>query len=235
MSPTAYRVRYLRRIEVTRDVASFRFERPAEYVFLPGQYASLTLQTRRGPITEQFSHSAAPADDYLEVTTRLTGSAFKNALASLRADDIVTLSGPSGLLTLPPGTRRVAFLTGGIGVTPIRCIVRDAQQRGTGLRATVFFGMQTRQDAPFLKELEAYAAASSEVSVVPVVADPEPGWAGERGFITSDIVQRHLQEPRDWLWMIVGPPPMLAPMLALLAGLVVPAAAILTESFSGYD
>ncbi len=49
--------------------------------------------------------------------------------------------GPAGRLILPAGARRVTFLVGGVGVTPVRSMLRDAAHRAEPWEdAAVFYG-----------------------------------------------------------------------------------------------
>ena len=197
------------------DVATFRFERPEGYEYRAGQWLRLTLQTAEGPETKTFTHSSAPADPELEITTRLSGSPFKQALAGLAEGDPVTIAGPGGRLTLPEGESRIAFLVGGVGVTPARSLLRDADQRGLRFDdALVIFGNRDESCAPYLEELA--ALGNLGVRVVPVYESAGPGWAGERGFVTAEMVRRHVDPADGRPFVVAGPPVMVEAMEAVL-------------------
>jgi len=216
------------------STASFLFTRPEGYTFQPGQYMSLTLQTREGEQTKQFSHCDSPADDEARILTRLTGSAFKEALLALRPTDEVEVSGPFGRLLLPPGVTKAAFLVGGVGVGPARCMVRDAAQRGTGLTALVFDGNLDETCVPFKDEFDGYERDDPRVRFVHVLEKPSEAWTGERGYITADLVRRHCDPADGWHWFVTGPPAMVTAMRQVLKDLAVPAARSSFELFAGY-
>ena len=65
------------------DIVSVMLARPAGYGFSAGQWFRMSIETAEGDDVRTFSHAAAPADDWIEATTRLSGSAFKHALARL--------------------------------------------------------------------------------------------------------------------------------------------------------
>jgi NAD(P)H-flavin reductase len=71
--------------------------------------------------------------------------------------------------------------------------------------------------------------------VVDVLAEPKAGWDGETGFITADIVRRHIDGIEGWHWVVTGPPAMIAAMQGVLDELQVPADRVSTESFAGYE
>jgi ferredoxin-NADP reductase len=233
-APSSYQVTFLIGDRSVPGTGTFRFTRPDGYGFSPGQYLSLTLETRDGAQTKPFTHDEAPADPYLEITTRLTGSAFKDALEALEPGDVVGVSGPWGRMTLPTDVSKVAFLVGGVGVTPARSIIRDAVQRGTGLEVALFYGNQDQDGIPFGEEFDRYATEHDEIKVVHVLAAPKPGWDGEVGFITAEVVRRHMGPLEGWHWVVTGPPAMIDAMKRVLADLRIPESHVSMESFAGY-
>lgn len=214
MSAT-YKVAVLDQTRCGADVVMMRLERPRDYAFAPGQWLRLTLETRDGEETKTFSNAAARGDDWLELATRLSGSAFKDALAALEPGDPVGLLGPGGRLSLPDAADRVAFLIGGVGVTPARGILRDAVQRGHVFAdALVIYGNRDQTCVPYLEELR--AMRSIGVRVVPVYERPDADWTGDRGFITAETVRRQLDTADGRPFFVSGPPVMVAAIKTVL-------------------
>lgn len=216
-----YEVRLLGRELCGADIISLRFSRPDGYVFKAGQWFTLTLETAEGRETKTFSHCSGPADEYLEMTTRLSDSAFKKALAALAVGDRVSIAGPGGRLAIADDAQRVCFLAGGVGITPIRSILRDAMHGGrTFSDALLMFGNRDDSCAPFLEEFERMASAG--VRTVVVYEVPPSDWEGESGFITADMVLRHAAETDSVPFVIAGPPLMVAAMERVLDELGIP-------------
>lgn len=213
---------------------SFSFTRPDGYGFVAGQYQMLTLVTREGEQTKAFSHADAPGDGASLVLTRLTGSAFKDALLALRPGDAARMSGPFGRLTVPEGTTRAGFLVGGVGVTPAASIVRDSVLRRTGLECLVMLGNRDQSCIPMRAALAESERSGAPVEVVDVLSKPLPGWSGETGYITADTVRHHCDPSEARHWFVSGPPPMVAAMRVVLGELGVPASSTSFELFAGY-
>jgi NAD(P)H-flavin reductase len=70
--------------------------------------------------------------------------------------------------------------------------------------------------------------------VVHVLAAPKPGWKGESGFITAEVVRRHLESLDEWHWVVTGPPAMIDAMKRVLFDLDIPEERVSLESFAGY-
>ena len=212
----------------------FAFTRPEGYRFAPGQFQSLTLVTREGQQTKSFSHCDAPGEPASLVLTRLTGSAFKDALLALRPGDEVKVAGPFGRLTLPEGTARAGFLVGGVGVTPAASIVGDSVLRKTGLDCLVVYGNRDQSCIPLRERFATYEASGGPVRVVDVLSRPLPGWGGEAGYISADILRRHCDPAEPRHWFVSGPPTMVSAMLAVLVECGVPNEWVSSELFAGY-
>ena len=225
-----YDVAFLARTDCGTEIATMRFERPLDYVFAPGQWFTLRLSPPDGPIAETFSHCSAPGDAYLEITTRLSASPFKRSLAALQPGEVVHIAGPGGRLSLPDSVSRVAFLIGGVGITPVRSILRDAAARGRRFDdALLLYGNRDESCVPFVDEFEAMGDIG--VRVVPCYERPSEEWDGERGFVTAEMVRRHMPVGDGRPFVVTGPPPMVSAMEIVLDELAIPTAERIIERF----
>jgi ferredoxin-NADP reductase len=234
MGTDARTVEFLGSADPCSSTGIFRFSRPPGYAYTPGQYLSLTLETREGAQTKNFSHCDSPQDRETEILTRMTGSAFKDALAALRPGDTVETGGPFGKLVLPEGAEHAAFLVGGVGITPMRSIVRDAVQRATGLTALVFDGNLDETCIPLRDEFDTWEREHASIRFVHVLERPSPAWTGEQGFIGPETVKRHCDPLDGWHWFVSGPPAMVDAMSRVIDALGVDASRVSFESFAGY-
>jgi len=225
----SHEVEFIERVPCGAEIASFRFTRPLGYDFIPGQYLTLEVRTDAGAEAKQFTHSSAPGDDYLEITTRLSGSQFKNTLQSLNPGDVVSISGPAGRLILSDDVSCIRFLVGGVGITPARSILRDAMYRGrTWEDAVLFYGNRDPSCIPFIDEFE--RMRDHGVRVVSVVEHANDAWTGPIGFISADLVRQHV-DPGEGIYLTSGPPVMVTAMERVLDELAVPADRRMIERF----
>ena len=173
------------------EIISVRFARPEGFDFKPGQWMILELAGNGPRLAETFTICSAPSDDYLEITTRLSGSDYKNALLRLRPGDHAAVSGPGGRLALPAGATGVTFLVGGVGITPVRSMLRDARVQGRRFDdALLLYGNRDDSCVPFRAEFE--EMADRGVRTVLCFERPPAGWHGDSGFITAEVVGRYL-------------------------------------------
>ncbi len=211
------------------DIATLRLERPAGYSFRAGQWTRLTLQTPGGPDTRTFTLAGSPTDGWLEITTRRSPSAFKQALFALAEGDEAEVSAAGGRFALPDGDR-FAALIGGVGITPVHSMLRSAVADGrTFADGLLVYGNRDDSCEPYLDEFE--SMVESGVRVVRVLERPPAGWEGESGFITPEIVMRHVDPADGRPFVVSGPPVMVVAMAAVLDALGVSQERRHVESF----
>jgi len=152
-----FNVKLKDRQEITRDTYLFRLEKPTKLKFAAGQYFYVKLidppQDDPKSNMRHFSFASAPGDDFIEFATRDTGSVFKQTLKKMEIGHEVEIKDPDGHFTLAKQSSAVSFLVGGIGITPIRSILRDKKSAPLDFPVTLFFSNRNPKSAPFLKEL----------------------------------------------------------------------------------
>jgi glycine betaine catabolism B len=239
MAPTTFTGTLLEKIPRGSDTTSYRFSRPPEYEFEAGQFFTITIPSPAGPLTHTFSHSDSPTEKSVELTTRLTGTDFKKALDALPLGAEVELRGPFGSFVFKYDAPKIAFLTGGVGITPIRSMLRyladtEGAGRTEGQELVLFFGSMTENGIVYKDELDELARTIPGLRTVYVITHPSENWTGHSGFIDASVLQAELGDPSAWDYCIVGPPPMVDAMLKLMERLEIPTDQTLIEGFAGY-
>jgi ferredoxin-NADP reductase len=239
MAPMSFKSTLLEKIPRSSDTTSYRFSRPPDYTFKAGQWYTITVPSSEGPLDHHFSHADSPTESHVELTTRLTGSVFKKTLDALPIGAEVDIQGPYGAFLFDYDKPRIVFLTGGIGVTPVRSMMRylaDTQGAGRapGQQLTIFYGSMTEDGVIYKDEFDEFERSIPGLRVIHVITNPTPQWKGYGGFITAGIVRAELADPKDWTYYVVGPPAMITAMDKVLDQLEIPQGQIVVESFTGY-
>ncbi len=224
-------------IQRTPTIKSFRFPIRAKGVrFRPGQFFFVTIELGSGEGVHHFSFSGSPTQKgYLEFTKRITQSPYSQALAEMKPGTWAKLSGPSGDFTLPLKPRKVGFLTGGIGITPQRSMLRYIADRGLPFDVNLLYGNQNREEICFREELEALAKELPNFRLHHVLSAPPLGWAGPTGHIDSRLVQELMPDYRERLFYVSGPPRMVVSLEDQLFALGLTPRQVKRDSFTGYD
>jgi len=161
---------------------------------------------------------------------------FTSTLGSIPAGTPAYLDGPHGHLTLEghaaPG---LALIAGGVGIAPMLSILQDLENKQDERPVLLIYGNRTATQIVDGDEL-LERSRRTNVDIVQVVGEPEPGWQGETGTIDKAMLMKYLGSPehRDWLFVLCGPAPMLETVERTLLDQGVPAKNILSERFN-YD
>lgn len=147
------------------------------------------------------------------------------------------LQGPEGSFTLPRKEFKLGFLSGGIGITPLRSMLRYTVDKKLPYNITLLYSNASLQDAAFRKELDIMAASHQSIRVEYVLSGPDfsPDWKGKKGFINSEIVSELIPDYTERLFYISGPPKMVLALEDQLTTLDIPEKQIKRDSFTGYD
>lgn len=212
------------------EIVTLRCERPEGYAFGAGQWSRVTLDTDAGAETRTLSIASAPGDEWLEFATRLSASAFKLRLGQLTHGDSVGISPPGGRFRLREEDVTPVFLAGGVGITPVRSMLRDAEQTGrTFENAVLLYGNRDDTCELYLEELAGYETAG--LRLVRVLERAPDGWDGETGFITAEMVARLVPDAATRPFYVSGPPVMVTVMSSVMDEVGVAADSRRIESF----
>lgn len=164
----------------------------------------------------------------LAVTIKAMGPTTKK-FHQMKPGDTVYVDGPYGVFGREAlrSDKPIVMIAGGIGITPFPRLIRAFKERPRD-EIVLFFGNKITEEIVFEKELERIEG----LRVVHVISH-DPDYPGETGFITVEIINRHLDRPLpEHEFLICGPPIMTQKLEAALHGKNVPDAQIHHELFS---
>src|SRR5208283_3331656 len=219
----------------TADVTSYRFPRPPELNYKPGQFFFVALKQGDKELNKHFSFSSSPTDTgFIEFTKRFTDHEYSMALKAAKVGDWTRIDAPYGAFTFEGEFPKIALLAGGIGVTPFMSICKNATDKQLQSEITLFLGCRTPNDIPFRQELEAMQQANKNLKLHFVVNQPTPDWKGAVGIITADMIQKELPDYKDNIFYCCGPPGMVTAMEKLIDSIGLPKVQLKLEYFTGY-
>jgi ferredoxin-NADP reductase/nitrite reductase/ring-hydroxylating ferredoxin subunit len=246
------------------DVASFKFSKqsdqggaedkktPLDYT--AGQFAFFDIggvyDDPKGPI-RHFTLSSSPTEDFIMFSTRIRDSPYKRRLSTLEKGARVKVRGPEGQFVLHQDYSKPAvFLSGGIGVTPFRSMIKYATDKQLPSKIVMFDSNRNRENIIFKKEFDDWANINKNLKIIYTISDDQDrheqqssssstanDWKGEHGRIDKAMILKYLDTSilNNSIFYICGPPNMLKAMQDLLqAELRIPQDRIKMEEFTGY-
>lgn len=229
------------RREVAAGTMAFHFEKPAGFTFIPGQAGDFTIPNPPENDAEgnkrSFSLACAPYEEDLIIATRMRDSAFKRSLKKIPLGTELIMDAPWGELVLDKDASIPAvFVTGGIGITPIRSIVLQATREKGPQKLVLFYSNRHPEDAAFLDDLTQAEKENPSLTCVLTMTKTQDSsrWKGETGKIDEALLKRHLGDLNKPIYYITGPPEMVSAMQKLLKDAGIKDANVRAEEFSGY-
>ena len=206
------------------DGARFRFD--------PGQFAWFAFDRSPFSLTlHPFSFSSSAEGDEVELAVKAIGD-FTSRVHELEPGTTVYVDGPHGVFSMDqdegPG---FGFIAGGVGIAGLLSMLRTMADRDDVRPAILVYANGDWDGVAFRDELERLEARLN-LTVVHVLERPPANWAGEVGFVTAEVLSRHL--PRGYQrfqFFICGPAPMMDAVERALVELGVPGERVHTERF----
>lgn len=210
---------------------------PAQGItFKAGQFLQVALQNK-APLKHYLSISSSPTEKcHLEFTKKLSQSDFSMAFDALKAGDELTVQYPFGKFTLEDNPApKIAFLSGGIGITPIRSIAKYIVDSSLGTDMALLYSNRTVSDIVFKDDFDAMQKMYQKLRVAHVLCETEPGFKCTVGRINASIIKNEVSDYLERKFFLCGPPAMVEAMRAILSDeLKLPKEQIVAENFQGY-
>lgn len=222
-------------IQRTPNVKSFRLEVEEGIDFKAGQFLCAHLLTEK-ECKRYLSISSSPTEKgYIEFTKKITQSDFSKILNTLKPGDSLKIQYPFGKFTLDDQRAKIAFLSGGIGITPIRSICKYAVDKNLITDIILIYANRSIKDIVFKEDFDLMQKQYPKLKVAHVLCEPAPGFKCTVGLINAQIIKNEIPDYAERKFYICGPPAMVEAMKKIVTDeLVLPTVNIITENFQGY-
>ncbi len=229
------------------NTSQLSFDYPA------GQFAFFDIggvyNDSKGPV-RHFTISSSPTENFIMLSTRIRDSPYKKRLKSLEEGTKVKVRGPEGKFVLDEedNSKTIVFLSGGIGVTPFRSMIKYVTDKQLSIKIIMFDSNKNKESILFKQEFDEWSNINKNIKIIYTVTEEEnPSkvqsstsmniWKGEYGRINKEMILRHVDASgfKDSLFYICGPLPMIKAMKSLIQEeLKIPKERIMVEEFTGY-
>jgi ferredoxin-NADP reductase len=172
------------------------------------------------------------------ISTSIRESPYKKRLSALEVRTKLKVKGPNGKFILHEDfSKSAVFLSGGIGVTPFRSMIKYATDKNLPIKIEMFDSNRNEQNILFKNDFDDWASTNENLEIIYTLTD-EVGydWKGEQGKIDRAMLTKYLgvNEFENSIFYICGPPAMLKAMTDLLLDTQIPKERIKVEEFTGY-
>ncbi|OGM92508.1 hypothetical protein A2755_00225 [Candidatus Wolfebacteria bacterium RIFCSPHIGHO2_01_FULL_48_22] len=220
------------KLQLTHNTYEFIFKPDRPFAFRAGQYLEWSLphtnQDLRG-IRRFFTIASSPTEHDVRLGVRFTdnGSTFKKHLFKLQSEQFMTVAQLAGDFTLPQdANKKLVFIAGGIGITPYRSMLQYLMDTNDRRDIVLFYSCSSKEDFAY-REFLKKAEEKLGIRVVFLATSTQ-------GFLTEDIIQKHVPNANDRTYYLSGPKSMVDAYKRLLKKIGIPRRRIRTDYFPGY-
>lgn len=227
---------------IARDMYAFLFVPKGNFNFVAGQYMEWTLPHSDVDIRgnrRYFTIASSPSEDMIQLGIKVStqGSSFKKALLAITQRVPLFAGQLAGDFTLPKDTRqKLVFLSGGIGVTPFRSMIKYCVDTNEKQDIIHFFSNKTADEVVY-EDVFAQAEKNVGIKTVYTLTDTEhisKEWKGEKGRVDALMIQKYVPDYKERMYYISGPHPMVTAYQQLLKTFGISPTRIIVDYFPGF-
>lgn len=225
----------------TPHVKTFRLDDPSggpiPFTYSPGQFLTFSADIDGKKVRRSYSIASPPTRvAYVEITVkREENGTFSDYLhGRLVVGDLLEVSGPAGVFTFDGGgAESVVLIAGGVGITPLMCVVRYLTDLTWPGDIYLLFAGRSTEDFIFQEEIEYLQRRCPNLHVAATMMNRAQGtaWLGFQGQLTKEVIAQAVPEIARRQIHLCGPPAMMDAVRTMLADLGVPQSRIKTEAF----
>jgi NAD(P)H-flavin reductase/ferredoxin len=177
--------------------------------FMPGQYVHLTVPGTHENRSYSFANAPHVADRYSFYIKVLEDGVMSGYVGGrAKAGDEIAMTGPFGRFYLRRPERPVLMVAGGTGLAPMLSMLDHMIETGeTGQPVHLLCGANRADELFRLDQLAAYAEKGLNLTTEFAVVEPDEGWRGAVGHVTSLLRYELIGRGADVY--LCGPPPMI--------------------------
>lgn len=198
--------------------------------FSPGQHLGVRPARQGAPDPEHekwrhFSLSSSPSEDFLEITVLNQGT-VSDRMHSLAPGDWVEATRPVGAFILEQDVRHgPVFFAGGIGIAPIRSMIRLCLEKGLGEAVSLFASFPTQEQAIYREEIRTWADRTPRFSCWLTYTGIEAGQnaqASESHPWDRPFLEERIRSPLERVYYLCAPRGLMDQIEKHLAAMGVP-------------
>ncbi|MBX4191373.1 MAG: RnfABCDGE type electron transport complex subunit D [Candidatus Doudnabacteria bacterium] len=218
--------------KIAEGIYNFSFESNHKVKFKPGQYMEWTvadaMPDSRGN-RRYFTIASSPTEPNVNLGVKFYEhpSSFKTKLHELNPGGRILAGQQAGDFTMPNDkNRKLAFIAGGIGITPFRSMIKYLIDTDEKRDVVLFYSVKNESEIAYR---EVFMEAQNKLGSKIVFIETD-----KMGFLTPQIIREHAGDYKQRLFYISGPRGMVTAFEKTLSAMGVGQMQIRVDFFPGY-
>lgn len=175
--------------------------------FKPGQFAMLhQLEDNNfGKLSRPYSIASSPLENDLRFAIKITGGQFTSILDKMQIGEKLGVAAPFGHFAYDE-EERIICIAAGTGVAPMLGILEYIAQKKKQGKFTLFYSNKRQEWIGCKSILEKLQAENPRIKVIYTLTQEQPpGWKGELGRISGEMISKYVDYAKDATVFICGP------------------------------
>lgn len=218
-------------VKETSEIYSFIFKIPEDLTWTPGQHGIFRYRDRQ--LEEDkgfriFSIASVMTEGIMMFSTRITPEStdFKQQLLTLNQGEVMTVEGVNGKFKIPDYDKKACIMAGGIGVTPVRALVKQMEMEEISPAGVTVLYSDDRGEFAYEEDLRKAGQGINGLEVVLI---------SDRNIFVQKIEEYTRNNGNGSAYLISGTPGMNAFITEKLTKEGIDKSNIITDVFMGYE
>lgn len=218
-------------VKETSEIFSFVFKIPGDLTWISGQHGIFRYRDRQ--LEEDkgfriFSIASVMFEGIMMFSTRITPEStdFKQQLLTMKPGEVMTVEGINGKFKIPDYDKKACIMAGGIGVTPVRALVKQMEMEGISPAGVTVLYSDDRGEFAYEEALRKAGETISGLEVVLI---------SDRNIFVQKIEEYTRNNGNGSAYLISGTPGMNAFITEKLTKEGIDKSNIITDVFMGYE
>lgn len=211
----------------TKDSYLFSFEFNPNLQWKPGQNGIFKFKGEKlnGGNFRPFSVASTKEENKITILTKIgdNPSGFKEKLKAMEVGDSIYMSDPLGGFYISDYNRPMAMIAGGIGITPVRSILKDIEAKD--IKKVELFYIDSSREYAFKEELEVIEKINQNIKIY---------FLQDRQDLDSNLSSFINKHNNEAVYFISGSPNMVMDIRKKIGVKGIKRRNIINDSFRGY-
>ena len=228
------------KIKIAPGIYDFIFRSDERLDFEPGQYLEWTLGHEKPDSRgnrRYFTIASSPTERKMRLGVRFypDPSTFKKNLLSMGRGDEIIASQLAGDFVLPRDKRKkLVLIAGGIGITPIRSMVKYLLDKNERRSIVVFYSNKTSDEIMYRDVFDEAEEKLGIRTVYSLTGDIPDGWEGESSRVNERMIKKYVPDWRERTFYVSGTHSMVVSLKETLEDMGVEKKSLKTDFFPGF-
>lgn len=188
IKPEKYKIKLLKKQDLTNDVYSATFSKPKGFDFIAGQYIQFLIPKENKIVPKSFSIASTPDEEKLEFCIKKYPEGVASEyIYDFTHEDEIKIRGPLGRFNLQESPNPHNFIATGVGIAPTMSMIKQQLKQDKNADVNLLFGLRHEEDIFWTNRLNSMKNNYRNFSYQITLSQPKTKWRQLTGRVTKHL------------------------------------------------